>query len=114
VAVPARVYVGLTVFGLVATLVVVPYTLLVVTCDPAGAGHIPFLRQDCSVFTWEKKVFLGLASAFTLAFTIVWWRALVAAARRDAAIRRAIRERQGASLPVHAKPGPPKSPPGVS
>ncbi|MCA1819322.1 MAG: hypothetical protein ABR562_02145 [Thermoplasmatota archaeon] len=92
---PSRIFVGITMFGLISALVVVPFTVLVVACDPASGSA--FLGQfggtDCTVFSVGQKIFLGLASILTVAFTVLAWRALLAGARRDA-IRRARRQEE--------------------
>lgn len=89
-AVPSRIFVGITMFGLISALVVVPFTLLVVTCDPASTGTFfgRFAGNDCTVFSPGQKVFLALASILTVSFTVLSWKALLAGARRDAIRRR--------------------------
>ena len=96
VAVPSRIFVGITMFGLISTLVVVPFTVLVVTCDPASTGSIfgGFAGNDCTVFGAGQKVFLALASILTVSFTVLSWRALLAGARRDAIRRRRAKQAQ--------------------
>jgi hypothetical protein len=84
VAVPSRIFVGITIFGAISSLVVVPFTLLVVTCNPEA----PFLESDCTVFGEGQKVFLLMASVLTVAFTVLSWKALLAGARRDALRRK--------------------------
>jgi hypothetical protein len=90
VAVPSRIFVGITMFGLISALVVVPFTVLVVSCDPDSTSQLfgRFAGNDCTVFSPGQKIFLGLASLLTVAFTVLAWRALLAGARRDAIRRR--------------------------
>ncbi len=80
--VPSRVYVGITVFGLLATVLVVPYTLLVFTgLRPAAISPIlSFDGADDPGF----RVFLVVASAMCIGLTTYAWRALLDGARRDA------------------------------
>jgi hypothetical protein len=90
VAVPSRIFVGITMFGLISALVVVPFTFLVVSCDPDSTSQLfgQFAGNDCTVFSTGQKIFLGLASLLTVSFTVLAWRALLAGARRDAIRRR--------------------------
>lgn len=86
-AVPSRIYFVITLFALVVTLVSVPFTIAVLVCDDSATPTgIPCFQGPRSI---GAKVFLSLASLFTLAFTIMSWRALKAGARRDMAIRKA-------------------------
>lgn len=88
-AVPSRIFVGITIFGLISTLVVVPFTVVVLTCQTDEAGILDQVGgSDCTVFSAGLKLFLGLASVLTVAFTVLSWRALLAGARRDAIRRR--------------------------
>lgn len=109
VAVPSRIFVGITMFGLITALVVVPFTLVVVTCAPGTTQ--PFLGQatgDCTVFGPGQKIFLGVASLLTVAFTVLSWRALLAGARREA-VRRA-QQAQHAKGSSQEPKGPPGRP----
>ncbi|MES2155830.1 MAG: hypothetical protein V4510_11910 [bacterium] len=85
-AVPSRIYFVITLFALVVTLVSLPFTVAVLTCesrpDP-GLSGLP-----CSQFSPGLRIFLTISTVFTLTFTIMSWRALRAGARRDAAVRR--------------------------
>lgn len=96
VAVPSRIFVGITMFGLIAALVVVPFTLVVVTCAPGAAQPLLglFAGSDCTVFGPGQKIFLGVASLLTVVFTVMSWRALLAGARQEA-VRRARQAGQG-------------------
>lgn len=109
-AVPSRIFVGITMFGLISALVIVPLTVLVVSCDPSSTGSLfgRFAGNDCTVFSAGQKVFLVLASLLTVGFTVLAWRALLAGARRDAIRRR--RAAQEAST----KPEQSLRPPGQS
>ncbi len=85
-AVPSRIYFVITLFALVVTLVTVPYTIAVLTCEARANPDLTGL--PCTQFTTGARVFLTLTSLFTLAFTVMSWRTLKAGARRDAAARR--------------------------
>ncbi|MGB0653040.1 MAG: hypothetical protein ACPGQL_07545 [Thermoplasmatota archaeon] len=95
-AVPSRVYVGVVVFGLITALVTVPYTSLVL----AGYRQPPEPTQPYQVlFPVEGEplaagevLFLLLACAFSVALTVLSWRALLRGAREDAAKRKRARE----------------------
>ncbi len=95
--VPSRVYVGITVFGLLAMVLTVPYTFLVFTgLRPAPLSPIlSFEGADDMGF----RVFLVVASGFAVGLTVFAWRALLDAARRDSRRREArasvLREQQG-------------------
>jgi hypothetical protein len=104
VAVPSRIFVGITMFGLITALVVVPFTFVVVTCAPGAAQSVlgPFAGGDCTVFGPGQKIFLGVASLLTVAFTVMSWRALLAGARREAVLRA-----QQAHAPEKERKGPP-------
>ncbi len=84
--VPSRVFVGITVFGLIASLVTVPYTLLVLS------GYTP--PADSPVPTFENVrdpaqiVFFVLASLFSVGLTVFAWRSLIRGARHDAQKRK--------------------------
>lgn len=101
-AVPSRIFVGITMFGLLSALVVVPFTFLVVTCDPGSTSRLfgAFAGNDCTVFSTGQKVFLGLASLLTVCFTVLAWKALLAGARRDAIRRRKARAEAARQRPV--------------
>lgn len=86
VAVPSRIYFVVTLFALLVTLVSVPFTVAVLTCESRADPNLTGL--PCGKFTLGARIFLSLASLFALTFTIMSWRALKAGARRDAAMRR--------------------------
>ena len=109
-AVPSRAFVGILVFALIATLAVVPYTLLVLS----GYHPPPETPYDALVpppedATAGTKVVLALASLFCLALVVAAWRGLVHGARLDRRLRQERAERK-------AKPAPPtkaeEQPPG--
>lgn len=108
-AVPSRIFVGITIFGLISALVVVPFTLLVVTCDPGSTQSFfgQFAGNDCTVFGTGQKIFLALASILTVAFTVLSWRALLAGARRDA-LRRARAKAETKGTASHVAQDEPK------
>ncbi len=86
---PSRVYVGVVVFGLMASTALLAYTILALTgYTPPGDAPHEFLFPAESPFETGDKVALVMASLFALAFTVIGWRALVAGARRDAKVRR--------------------------
>lgn len=87
--VPSRVYVGVVVFGLIASLSTLAYAILVVTgySPPAGSPHellFPEPEEDVP----GQTLFLVLAAAFSLAFTVLSVRALLQGAREEAAFQR--------------------------
>lgn len=99
VAVPSRVFVGLLVFGLMTSLALVPYTLLLLSgYQPAGE---PLVGPDPQAFSAADKLALALACLFSLAVAVASWRALLASARRDMQRRR---ERQQPPPPREEQP----------
>lgn len=72
---------GITVFGLIASLVTVPYTLLVLTGYTPPIGPVPTFEDP---YAPQEIAFLVLASLFSVGFTVFAWRTLVRSARRDA------------------------------
>lgn len=87
-AIPSRVFVGLVVFGLIASLAIVPYTILALSGYEPGDGPLPG-----GAISGADKGVLVLASLFSVALTAFAWRGLVSGARRDAALRRERRQR---------------------
>lgn len=81
--VPSRVYVGAVVFALITVFVTIPYTLIVV-----GGVYEPPEELGVASGSAGMKVFLVLASLYSVVLVVASWRALVAGARRDAARRR--------------------------
>ena len=112
VAVPSRVFVGVVVFGLIASLVTGTYTLLILS------GYQP--PPDPTVITFEppeepsKRFFLVLSTIFSVALTPYAWRELVRGARRDASRRqqREALERQQKAYARQMREG--KRPPGAA
>ena len=103
-AVPSRAFVGMVVFGLIASLAIVPYTLLVLSGyqPPATAPYWQELFR--STFSTGDKLALVLASLFSIAVTVFAWRGLLHGARMDT------RMRQDMDLERNRPPPPP--PPG--
>lgn len=88
-AVPSRAYVGILTFALLASLAVVPYTILILVGyeAPPEAPH-ELLFPEPQESDPGTKVVLVLASLFCLALVFVSWRGLLAVARRDAQVRK--------------------------
>jgi hypothetical protein len=85
-AVPSRVFVGLVIFGLIASLALVPFTILVLTgYEPEDGSPLLPGRSEFGV---GDKLVLILGSLFGLALTYVAWRGLVQGARHDAKLRK--------------------------
>ena len=110
-AVPSRSYVGVLVFGLIATCLVVPYTILVVS----GYQPPPDTPADVWVPPVEAsmglKVFLAVASLLSVGLTWAAWRNLLRAARRDARVRQHVAQQAQAPTTPRAAPAPPDVPP---
>jgi hypothetical protein len=116
-AVPSRAFVGILVFALIASLAVVPYTVLILAGyePPADAPH-ELLFPEPSATSAGDKVVLALASLFCLALVVAAWRGLLGVARQDAALRRqrALRTREDRTAPGadgREGGGPPAAPP---
>lgn len=92
VAVPSRIFVGLTVFGLICTLLIVPISLVVLLDVHPAPDLFDYARVGA--FTVSQKIFLAIASLFSLAFTWLSWRSLLAGARRNRALREALAARK--------------------
>lgn len=108
-AVPSRAFVGMVVFGLIASLAVVPYTVLVLGGyeAPVDAPYKAIFPGPEDVGTGDK-VALVLASVFCLAVTVFAWRALLGRARADVQLRQRVRDRKAeekARLPPPPPPG---------
>jgi hypothetical protein len=105
VAVPSRAFVGMVVFGLIASLAIVPYTLLVLGgyTPPADAPYWQEIFPPAGTSPGDKLA-LALASLFSIAVTVFAWRGLLHGARMDTQARRELRAK--------AKQPPPPPPPG--
>jgi hypothetical protein len=105
VAVPSRAFVGMVVFGLIASLAIVPYTLLVLGGyePPADAPYWQEIFPPSGASTGDKLA-LALASLFSIALTVFAWRGLLHGARMDTRTRR--------EMSLKAKQPPPPPPPG--
>src|SRR5690348_13044559 len=89
VAVPSRAFVGMVVFGLLASLAVVPYTVLVLNgYEPPPTAPYRAIFPGPDHFSLGDKLVLVLASVFCVAVTLFAWRGLVGRARADADLRR--------------------------
>lgn len=91
-AVPSRIFVGITLFGLLCCVLLVPYTVLVLACQAQYAADLPGV--PCAEISLGTRLLLLLASLFAVAFTVLSWRALLAGARRDRLRRQARAEGQ--------------------
>ncbi len=88
-AVPSRAFVGILVFALLATLAVVPYTLLVLSgYQPPPETPYEALFPPAEETTAGTKIALGMASLFCLALVVAAWRGLLHGARLDRQLRR--------------------------
>ncbi len=85
-AAPTRIFVGVFVFSLIASLAVVPFTFLVLTGYQPPAS-IPLVEPE-TPYGAGHKMALVLASLFCLGFVVMSWRALLGGARRDAQMRK--------------------------
>lgn len=84
--VPSRVYVGILVFGLIASLTTLTYTVLFLSgYRPPPEPPLIYLEPPAEP---AKQFFLILASLFSIGLTVMAWRELLASARRDASLRR--------------------------
>lgn len=109
-AVPSRVYVGMVVFGLIASLAVGAYTILVFSgYQPAPDSPAQRLFPADEPVNTGTNVFLVVAFLFSSVVTVMSWRALLAGARRDAGQRRS-----GSAAPPSQAPAPriQRDPPG--
>jgi hypothetical protein len=107
VAIPSRAFVGMVVFGLIASLAIVPYTLLVLSGyePPPNAPYEAIFKDE--PFTAGDKLVLALASVFSVAITVFAWRGLLGRARSDVKLRNDLRERREAE---RSRPPPPPPP----
>jgi hypothetical protein len=105
VAVPSRAFVGMVVFGLIASLAIVPFTILVLSgYEPAPDALYKVLYPGPENFSPGDKITLVLASLFSLAVTVFAWRGLLHGARMDTQMRR--------DLETERNRPPPPPPPG--
>jgi hypothetical protein len=108
VAVPSRAFVGIVVFGLLASLALLPYTILVLS------GYQPPPEAPYQAIFAEKpndtgdKLVLVAATLFSMAVTVLAWRGLLARARRDQGLRHDLRRRTS----EETRRPPPPPPPG--
>jgi hypothetical protein len=109
VAVPSRIFVGLTVFGLITSLALIAFTALVLSdYQPAPDAPYQVIFPEEEQSAAGTKVFLILATLFCIAFTVLCWRALLAGARHDGAVRRGERKKTTVTdRPARPPPGPP-------
>jgi hypothetical protein len=89
-AVPSRAFVGILVFGLIATLAIVPYTILLLSGyhPPPQTPYEALFPQDDESAGGTKLV-LVIASLFSLALVVSAWRGLLHGARLDREMRQA-------------------------
>lgn len=83
-AVPSRAYVGVVVFGLIASLLTLAYALLLLSGyePPADSPYELLFPQEAALQPGEW-VFLALTALFSIVLTVLSWRALLEGARRD-------------------------------
>ena len=115
--VPSRAFVGILVFALIATLAVVPYTILVLSgyqAPPETPYDALFPKPDDT--TVGTKIALGLASFFCVALVVAAWRGLLQGARLDRRLReaRAARAKAAAASPVQPPAKVEEEPPGYN
>lgn len=80
---------GILVFGLIASLAVVPYTLLVLSgYEPTPDAPYKNLFPEPQQSSAGTNLVLVLASLFCLAVVVSAWRGLLHGARLDRALRR--------------------------
>lgn len=95
----------MVVFGLIASLAVVPYTLLVLSgYQPAPDTPYEVIFPGPDAFSTGDKLTLGLASLFCVAVTVFAWRGLLGRARADVRLRDEARERR---QEARVRPPPP-------
>ena len=110
-AVPSRAFVGILVFALIATLAVLPYTVLVLSgYQPPPETPYEALFPPERADGGGTKLVLVLASLFCLALVVSAWRGLVGGARVDRQLRQERAARAAGKPP--APPKPEEQPPG--
>lgn len=97
-------YVGVVVFGLIATLVLLGLTLFFFAGYDAPDGKIPLVEHKRE-FSWPYKVFGTAGTAMAAGFTLGAWRALVRGARADEARRKAMRDAPAREVGAEPPPG---------
>lgn len=114
-AVPSRAFVGMVVFGLIASLAIIPYTALVMSgyAPPPDSPQEVYLRQP-SAYEAGDKIVLVLGCIFSVGITVFAWRGLLAGARRDARRREELKAGKGASGKTAADESRDERPPGYS
>ena len=107
-AVPSRAFVGMVVFGLLASLAVVPYTVLILSGyeAPPDAPYEAIFPGPGGTDTGDKVV-LVLASAFCVAVTALAWRGHVGRARADVQLRKDVQARKAEDKARMPPPPPP-------
>ena len=107
-AVPSRAFVGMVVFGLIASLAVVPYTLLVLGgYEPPADAPYKVIFPGPAHFSAGDKLTLVLASVFSLAITLFAWRGLLHGARQDRQLRQQVQAEKAAAKTRSPPPPPP-------
>lgn len=107
-AVPSRAFVGMVVFGLIASLAVVPYTILILSgYEPPVNAPYEAIFPGADTISIGDKVVLSLASLFCLAVTVVAWRGLLHRARADVRIRQELRDKRAEERVRPPLPPPP-------
>lgn len=107
--VPSRAYVGILTFALLASLAIVPYTVLILAGyqPPPEAPHELLFPDAGDAVQPGTKVVLSVASLFCLALVVASWRGLLASARRDAQRRQERQTHRDGPGSVDATPAPP-------
>lgn len=87
-AIPSRVFVGILVFGLLASFAIIPYTILVLSgYDPPAEAPYQNLFPQPEQPNGGTSLVLVLASLFCLAVVVTAWRGLLHGARLDKRLR---------------------------
>lgn len=87
-AVPSRAFVGILVFGLIATLAIVPYTVLLLSgYRPPPATPYEALFPAADESAGGTKLVLVIASLFCVGLVVSAWRGLLHGARLDRRLR---------------------------
>lgn len=108
-AVPSRAFVGILVFGLICTFVVVPYTAMMLSgYQPPPQAPYEALFPEPEALEPGVALVLVLASLFSVALVVSAWRGLVRGARVDRDLRagRPVRDT------ARSQPSPPETRPG--